>query len=73
MTLSVAFIKSGALKTSWRNGLVEGIRLQVATDPPSSRGGGRIWSDSRIALGEILIDSIKLPKFGGRALAKPQP
>lgn len=49
------------------------VLKRVSTDPPSSRGGGGIWSDSRIALGQIEIDSVKLPKFGGRAFPSRRP
>ena len=49
------------------------ILKRVATDPPSSRGGGGIWSDSRISLGAVDIDSVRLPKFGGRAFATARP
>ena len=49
------------------------ILARVSTDPPSSRGGGGIWSNSRLKLGEISIDSVKLPDFGGSAFAKKNP
>ena len=47
------------------------VLTRVATDPQSSRGGGGIWSNSTLGLGEVKIDSLKLPKFGGSAFAKP--
>jgi hypothetical protein len=45
------------------------ILKRVATSPPASVGGGGIWSDSRLTLGNVQIDSIMLPKFGGSAFA----
>jgi hypothetical protein len=60
-------------------GLDDAVRVEravlrrVATDPPSSRGGGGIWSDSRIAVGAVDIESVKLPKFGGRAFPTARP
>jgi hypothetical protein len=45
------------------------ILKRVASSPPASVGGGGIWSDSRLTLGDVQIDSVKLPKFGGSALA----
>ena len=53
-------------------GLDDAIRVDravlasVGTDPPGRRGAG-IWSNSRISLGEVTIESGKLPKLGGRA------
>ena len=41
---------------------------RVGLDPPASVGGGGIWSDSRVALGDVVLDSPVLPRFGGRAL-----
>ena len=41
---------------------------RVGLQPPASVGGGGIWSDSRVQLGEISIDSPVLPRLGGRAL-----
>ena len=40
----------------------------VGRKPPASVGGGGIWSDSRVQLGETSIDSPVLPRLGGRAL-----
>lgn len=54
-------------------GLDDAVRVaravlsRVATDPPSNRGAG-IWSDSRLSLGNVSVDSVRLPKFGGNAL-----
>jgi hypothetical protein len=45
------------------------ILKRVAMSPPASVGGGGIWSDSRLTLGNVQIDSIMLPKFGGSAFA----
>lgn len=42
--------------------------IRVGVHPPASLGGGGIWSDSRVSLGEITIDSPVLPRFGGRVL-----
>ena len=42
------------------------VLTRAATDPPSTRGAG-IWSDSRLDLGNVSVDSVKLPKFGGKA------
>ncbi|MEO7364871.1 MAG: hypothetical protein ABIW03_00965 [Sphingomicrobium sp.] len=44
------------------------LLTRVGLHPPASAGGGGIWSESRIALGEISVDSPVLPRFGGRAL-----
>ena len=41
---------------------------RVGIHPPASVGGGGIWSDSRVTLGDVAIDSPVLPRFGGRAL-----
>ncbi len=41
---------------------------RVGLHPPASAGGGGIWSDSRVQLGDIAVDSPVLPRFGGRAL-----
>jgi hypothetical protein len=41
---------------------------RVGMHPPSSLGAGGIWSDSRVKLGDISVDSPLLPRFGGRAL-----
>jgi len=46
---------------------------RVATDPKAVRGGGGIWSNSRLILGETRIDSVKLPDYGGSAFARKQP
>ena len=46
------------------------LLTRVGVHPPSSLGGGGIWSDSRVALGEISVDSPVLPRFGGRALGR---
>jgi hypothetical protein len=45
---------------------------RVGLDPPASVGGGGIWSDSRVQLGDISLDSPVLPKLGGRALGGPR-
>jgi hypothetical protein len=42
---------------------------RVGVNPPASVGGGGIWADSEVQLGDLAIDSPVLPKFGGRALA----
>lgn len=44
------------------------LLYRVGLNPPASLGGGGIWSDSRVRLGEISVDSPVLPKFGGSAL-----
>ena len=49
------------------------ILARVATDPHAVRGGGGIWSSSRLMLGETRIDSVKLPDFGGSAFAHKKP
>lgn len=41
---------------------------RVGLHPPASMGGGGIWSDSRVQLGDVSVDSPVLPRFGGRAL-----
>jgi hypothetical protein len=41
---------------------------RVGLNPPASVGGGGIWSDSRVTLGDVSVDSPVLPRFGGRAL-----
>ncbi|HEX6740174.1 MAG TPA: hypothetical protein VF079_00055 [Sphingomicrobium sp.] len=41
---------------------------RVGLHPPASVGGGGIWSDSRVRLGDVALDSPVLPKLGGRAL-----
>jgi hypothetical protein len=46
------------------------VLTRVATDPPSSAGGGGIWSSSRLNLGDVTVESVKLPKFGGRAFGR---
>jgi hypothetical protein len=43
---------------------------RVGLHPPASLGGGGIWSDSRVTLGDVSIDSPVLPKFGGRAMGR---
>ena len=43
---------------------------KVGLHPPASVGGGGIWSESRVQLGDISVDSPVLPRFGGRALGK---
>ena len=59
-------------------GLDRAVQLQravlrrVATDPPATLGGGGIWSDSSIGLGDVSVDSVRLPKFAGRAFQKPR-
>lgn len=45
------------------------VLARVATNPRSSRGAG-IWSDSRLNLGAVSVDSVKLPKYGGKAFAR---
>lgn len=57
-------------------GLDDAVRVEratlvrVATDPPAATGGGGIWSDSRLSLGRISIESVKLPRFGGTAFPR---
>lgn len=46
------------------------VLKHVATDPPATVGGGGIWSNSRLSLGEVSVDSVKLPKFGGPAFRR---
>jgi len=41
---------------------------RVGLHPPALVGGGGIWSDSRVQLGDVELDSPVLPRFGGRAL-----
>lgn len=41
---------------------------RVALHPPTTVGGGGIWSDSRVQLGDVSIDSPVLPRFAGKAL-----
>jgi hypothetical protein len=43
----------------------------VAANPPASLGGGGIWSDSSLRLGDVIVEQLKLPRFAGRAFAKP--
>ncbi len=43
---------------------------RVGLHPPSSLGGGGIWSDSRVTLGDVSVDSPVLPKFAGKALGR---
>jgi hypothetical protein len=43
---------------------------RVGLNPPASVGGGGIWSDSRVKLGEISVESPAPAKFGGRALGR---
>ena len=43
---------------------------RVGLHPPASVGGGGIWSDSRVRLGDVSLDSPVLPKLGGRALGR---
>ena len=45
---------------------------RVGLAPPASVGGGGIWSDSRVQIGDISLDSPVLPKLGGRALGGPR-
>jgi hypothetical protein len=40
---------------------------RVGLHPPASVGGGGIWSDSRLKLGDVAVDSPVQPQFGGRA------
>lgn len=46
------------------------ILTRVATDPRTPKGGGGIWSNSRIRVGETRIDSVNLPDFGGSAFER---
>ena len=49
------------------------ILTRVATDPPAALGNAGIWSDSRLNLGEVRVDSVKLPDFAGKAMgARPR-
>jgi hypothetical protein len=43
---------------------------RVGLNPPSSLGGGGIWSDSRVQLGDVSVETPVLPRFGGRALGQ---
>jgi hypothetical protein len=43
------------------------VLTRIAASPPQGTHGAGIWSDSRIRLGEISIDSVARPKFGGGA------
>ena len=43
---------------------------RVGLHPPASVGGGGIWSDSRVTLGDVSLDSPVLPKLGGRAFGR---
>jgi len=45
---------------------------RVGVHPPASLGGGGIWSDSWVRLGDISVDSPVLPKFGGKALGRAE-
>ena len=40
---------------------------RVGLNPPASAGGGGIWSESRVRLGDVAVDSPVLPRFSGRA------
>ncbi|MBA3511188.1 hypothetical protein [Sphingomonas sp.] len=42
--------------------------VRVGRNPPASLGGGGIWSDSRVTLGDVSVDSPVLPRFAGSAL-----
>jgi len=42
---------------------------RVAVNPPASVGGGGIWSDSRINLGDIQVENLHNRRFGGAGLA----
>jgi hypothetical protein len=46
---------------------------RVGLHPPASIGGGGIWSDSRVEIGDVEIDSPVLPRFGGRAFPEHRP
>lgn len=41
--------------------------MNVATNPRSTIGGGGIWSASRLKLGDVQVESVKLPRFAGPA------
>src|SRR6185503_6044427 len=41
-------------------------RARVGLNPPASVGGGGIWSDSRVKLGDVSVESPVLARFGGR-------
>lgn len=44
------------------------VRLQrVAIAPPASMGGGGIWADSRVRLGDVEVSPVAGNRFGGRA------
>jgi hypothetical protein len=43
------------------------VLKRVATNPPASVAGGGIWSESRLSLGRVTIESAKSPRFGGKA------
>ena len=57
-------------------GLDDAVRIRrarltrVAVNPQASVGGGGIWSDSRIALGDVEVQPVKNGTFGGRGLAR---
>ena len=40
---------------------------RVGLNPPAAAGGGGIWSESRVRLGDVSVDSPVLPRFSGRA------
>jgi hypothetical protein len=42
-------------------------RERVGLNPPAAAGGGGIWSESRVRLGDVSVDSPVLPRFSGRA------
>jgi hypothetical protein len=46
------------------------VLRRVATDPPATHGGGGIWSDSLVETGALSIESMKLPRFGGKGFHK---
>jgi hypothetical protein len=46
---------------------------RVAANPPSSLGGGGIWSDSRVRLGDVSVEAVKLARFAGRGFAQHHP
>jgi hypothetical protein len=46
---------------------------RVVSDPKATAGAAGIWSESRILLGDVSIDAVKGPKFGGRAFSNRRP
>lgn len=49
------------------------VLSRVATDPPGTAGAAAIWSESRLVLGDVQLQPVKGPKFGGRAFSGLKP